>query len=589
MGSVALLILGLSLVGYFSPRVPNVAVTFVALALMAITGLQDITGILKGLSNSAVVTIALMFILSEALVSTGALQPLTVRLGRWSKGNKGRLLLVLFVTVAGGSAFMNNTPIVVMMVPVLMTMCRVFHIVPSKLFLPLSYFAIIGGTCTLIGTSTNLLVDGLSQDLGGPAFGMFDFAPLGLVFVALGGLYMITVGQKLLPERESLTSILPVDQRTSFVTEVVITKASLLIGKKVMDAFPPVGTVKVLELIRNDTVYIGQQTKPMTMNIGDAIILEGDPKDLAAFIKDQQAVPASIVQDDHLVPFQTKAALVCEMVVLPNSSLVGHRVRDLNLHHHYGLKLIAVQRNGRHHRFDLRKMYVKTGDTLLVQTDHGNLDTVRKSGDLLIVDEYCLSKRANKAKVAVATLLIVVTLAALELAPLMVMAFIGAAVVVATGCLTQDEAVGSIDANVLLIMIGTIPMGQALVDTGIIGVLVGLLNGWFGSGHPMIMLAAIYLVCMLLSSILSNATVAVLMTPFVFDLAATTSLSVTPFLMAVAFGANACFVSPIGYQANLIVMGPGGYTPIDYLKVGAPLSLTFWVVGTWLIPVFWPF
>lgn len=589
MAFLAVIILVVALMGYFSQKVSNFAVTFLVLAVLAATGLQDVKGILTGFSNQAIVTIAVMFILSQALLNTGALQPLTVKLASWSSGKPMRLLLVLAVTVSIASAFMNNTPIVIMMVPVLMALSREFGVAPSKLFIPVSFFAILGGTCTLMGTSTNLLIDGLSRDAGGPAFSVFEFAPLGLVFLLVGTIYMITIGHRLLPERESLSSLLPVEKRSTYVSEVLITQQSRILGAKVKEAFPSLGSIRFLELVRGEEIFIGDEARLLELEDGDALILEGEPNKIASFLDQKHATLATVVEDDSRVEVHTTASTVYEMVILPDSSFLGRRVRDLGLNRQFGIKVMAIQRNGRHHRMDLRMMRLKLGDTLLVQAEPESLDFLRESGDVLVIDEYRPGEHATRAKRATLTLLAVVVLAALGVVPLVVLALAGAALMVFMGCLRGEEAFRAIDANVILIMIGTIPLGQALVDTHLVAALVDGLVQVLGDRHPIYMLAAIYLLSNLLTAFLSNATVAVLMTPFAFALASTMSISAKPLLMAIAFGAGTCFVSPIGYQTNLIVMGPGGYVARDYVRVGLPLSLILWVIAIWLIPIFWPF
>ncbi len=589
MALVALTILVLALFGYFNEKISRFSVTFFVLAALVFTGLQDVKEVLAGFSNPAIVTIAAMFMLSQALINTGALQPITVHLAEWSKGRPVRLLLVVGVTVSLASAFINNTPIVIMMVPVLMALTREFDVAPSKLFLPLSYFAILGGTCTLMGTSTNLLIDGLSREAGGPGFAVFEFGKLGIVFLLVGIAYMTLIGHRLLPERESLSSLLPVEQRSTFVSEVVISTGSRILGSGVREAFPGYGPIRFLELVRDEEVFMGEEAYDLALMEKDALILEGDPEEIAAFLDKGHATLATVIEDDSRVPLKTTSAVVYEMVILPDSNFVGRRVRDLGLNRQFGIKVMAVQRSGRHHRMDLRMMRMKVGDALLVQADPTSIDRLKDSGDVLVVEEYKKGERAKRAKRSLITLVAVVVLATLGIAPLVILALAGCALMVAMGCLRSEEALRSIDANVMLIMIGTIPIGQALVETGLIGKLVDGLIMVFGTGHPVLMLASLYLLSNVLTAGLSNATVAVLLTPFAFALSESMAVDVKPFLMAIAFGACTCFMSPIGYQANLIVMAPGGYTVRDYIRVGLPLSVLLWGVATWLIPVFWPF
>ncbi|MCB1045458.1 MAG: SLC13 family permease [Acidobacteria bacterium] len=589
MALVAIIILVIALIGFFSERIPNFAVTSFVMAALALSGILDVNAILSGLSNSAVITIATMFILSRGLLNTGALQPLTVRMARWSRGQTGRLVLVLAVTVSVASGFINNTPIVIMMVPVLMALSREFQVAPSKLFIPLAYFAILGGTCTLMGTATNLLVDGFYRDAGGSGFSVLEFSRLGIWFLLVGVLYMVLFGQRLLPERESLSSLLPEEKRSTYVSEVVVTPDSGLLGKQVEQAFPSLGVIRFLELVRDEEMYLGAEASAYVLTEGDALILEGEPEDIASFLEKERADLATVVEDDSRVPLRTTETTVYELVIIPDSTFVGRRVRDLGLNRQFGVKVMAVQRSGRHHRMDLRMMRLKVGDTLLVQAEPEHMALVKEAGNVLVVEEYRMGERARRAKRAMATLVAVVVLAMLGVAPLVVLALAGCAVMVMTGCLRGEEALRSIDANVILIMVGTIPLGEAMVETGLIGILVEAMMEFLGSDQPVLLVSALYLLSNLLTAVLSNATVAVLMAPFAFALSASLGVSVEPFLMAIAFGSCTCFVSPIGYQANLIVMGPGGYNVKDYVRVGLPLSFLLWGLATFAIPRLWPF
>ncbi|PIE02129.1 MAG: hypothetical protein CSA81_08440 [Acidobacteria bacterium] len=582
-------IIVLSLWLYISQRLPYIVVALFTLSGLMLTGEVTTEVALSGFSSSATITIMAMFVLSEGLLKTGSLNGLSSKLIHSTRGSIQRGLFLLALIVAFASAFMNNTPVVMLMVPVVLSLCREHQFFASKLLMPLSFFAIFGGTCTVMGTSTNLLVDDIWRVSGGEGFSMFDFTPLGLVFFTVGLIYMMTIGQKLLPKKQSFSALLPESKKSSFVTEVIVTKSSPLNGRSVVEFGFKGKRIAVVEVIRGEEVYLGEEAHRMKLRESDALIIEGTVQDLTYFKSVAKTKLATVIEDRERVPIRSLEMKFAELVVPPDAMMIGLRVQTLGLNRKYGIKVIAVQRRGRQHHFDLRRFRLKAGDVLLVQSTEEDLEKVKESGEFLIVDHRIKHlQRKHKSKTAVSIMAAVVFAAVFTELPLVSLALLGAGAMISTRCLTVKEAVSAIDANVIFLLIGTIPLGEALVQAGLMEEAVEVLFSFGRELSPIWVVSLLYLLTNLATSLLSNNSVAVLFSPLALGLAAQMNLDPKPFLMAVAFGASACFISPIGYQTNLIVMGPGGYSFRDYFKAGVPLTILLWAIVTLLVPVFWP-
>jgi len=584
-----LAILAISMTLYITQRVSVVITALITIFLLALTGLLDLTDAFSGFSSPATISIGAMFVLSAGLIKTGALEPLISKIADWSQGSYLRLMLAMGAGIPLASAFINNTPVVVMMVPVVFGLARRFDIAPSKLLMPVSFFAIMGGTCTLIGTSTNLLVDEIYYEHTGTFLNIFDFTPVGLAILITGGLFLVLFGRKLLPHRDSLSALLPVSKRTSYVTEVIVEEDSPLIGKTAKDTFPPKGPLRLIQLIRDEDFFVGRQADDVVVEAGDALILEGSPQEIANLMQASRVTLGTVLEDAARVPMRSVSLSMFELVVLPDSRYIGTRLRDLTLYKWFGVKVVAVQRGGRHHRMDIRRMRLKGGDVLLVQGDLAGMARIKEEPELLVIEEVerqIVNKQ--KAPLALGAIAGVVVLTNFTNIPLVIWALAGVVTLVVGRCLRTRDAVQALDFNVLFLLIGTIPLGRALVATGLDKDLSDWLISTVGLERPLLMISALYLLTNILTSLLSNTAVAVLMTPFALGLAATMGVDPKPFVMTVAFGASASFATPISYQTNVIVMGPAGYQFSDFLKVGVPLSLIIWIVASLLIPILWP-
>jgi len=584
-----LIILAGTMYFYISQRLSVIATALVSIVALLITGILDLREALSGFSSPATVSIGAMFILSAGLIKTGSLDPLIDKLASFSGGSYFKLILAMAVTIPIASAFTNNTPIVVMMVPVIVSLARQLDIPSSKLLMPLSFLAILGGTMTLIGTSTNLLIDEIYTQETGIHLDIFDFTPMGAIVLLVGGTFLVITGQRFLPKRESLTSILPPERRSSYVTEVVVQPDSPLVDQIIGETFPKGGNLRFLHLIREGDIQYAARPESQKIQVEDALILEGTPEALNDLLVDKAVEVGTVLEDSTRVPMRTFSRTVFELVVLPDSPLVGNKISKLKLNKLYGVKVIAVQRGGRHHRMDIRGMRIKSGDMFLVQGDQKAMNALRDSSDFLVIEEVGKTiPRRDKAAWALGVMLAVVALTALTHLPLVVWALAGVLVLIISGCLGTDDCVAALDFNVLFLLIGTIPLGIAFVRTGLTDDVAHFLVEVVGAEHPLLLIATLYLVTNVLTSLISNTAVAALMTPLAIGLAHQLGIESKPLIMTVAFAASAAFATPIAYQTNIIVMGPGGYNFKDFLRYGTPLSILIWLTVSLMIPILYP-
>jgi len=567
----------------------------VDLVAMAAFGALLVTGILtpaeafKVFGNDAVITVACMFILSAALERTGVIETIGHHLDRFTGKTDWSLLLVVLPVVAVVSAFINNTPVVVVFMPILISLAVARGLKPSKLLIPLSFVSILGGTCTLIGTSTNILVSSTAQQMGQPPLAMFELGKIGLILALAGIAYLLTVGRKLLPGRETLASILQTTDSKQYLTEAVVTADSPLIGKNLADT--PLANqpkARVLEVIRAGD--------PVRMPLNKIVLERGDRLRLATAlssvieINSLEGVEISPKAELGLELVGSQKAAVVECVIGPYSSLVSRSIRQMNFRRRYGVLVLAVHRKGVNLREDFADVKLRYGDTLLVEGPEAAINELRGGRDfLLLLDVPHEAKRRRKQWAAVGAVALVVALAALNVMPIAALAVLGAVFVVIARCLDTEEAYEAVEWKILFLIFGMLALGVALEKTKGAELIAHALIQGLGGWGTTVVLSAIVLIASLMTSFLSNNAVAVLLTPIVIQAAATLQVSPRPFIVAVAIGASACFATPIGYQTNTLVYGAGGYLFRDFIKVGLPLNLLICILATLLIPRFWPF
>jgi len=592
--AIVLLLIGLAFTLFVTETFPIDVTALTILGILIIIGFISPTDAIKGFSNPAVITIAGLFILSFSLQKSGVLEYLVLRMIKIGSKSKILGLVVYLLAIAIASAFVNNTAIVAVFIPITIRVAQKFNVNPSKVLIPLSYAAILGGTLTLVGTSTNLLVNSLLVDSTDfRPLGMFEFTKYSIVQLTIGMLYIIIVAYRFLPTRTVPSSLTQSYQMGEFLTEMRIGENSPLIGKTCLERnLNRNFDVTVLDIVR-DGKMISKNIRNLLLKEDDILFVRGTVENFlrmkgverVALLTDEKLTERELEQDDNVL---------MECLLTDKSELTGKSLMTVNFRRKYGGFVLAIRREGEILRKKIAHIILRTFDTLLIYGSRQNIDRIADSDGFIVLDE--IDSQLKKIRLwwlGIVVILMVVFLSAIGFVPILPGTMIGVTVLLLFRVLVPNEAYNSIHWQVIIFIAALIPLGQVIQTSGTaewIGDLMYSLSGLVPDPYkPLALLSIIYLFTMILTEVSSNAATAILMTPIAIVVAGKIGLDPRPFIFAICFAASASFITPIGYQTNLMVYGPGGYKFTDYMKVGFPLAIMFWILATALIPVFWPF
>ncbi|MCP4643639.1 MAG: SLC13 family permease [bacterium] len=598
-GLFCLLVLALIVAGLVRNIAPD-AVLVGSLVLVTLAGIITPQEAFAGFSNTGMLTVAALFVVAAALRETGALDTV----GAWVLGraqSEKSVLWRMAATVMPMSAFLNNTPIVAMFIPIVTGWCKKHQVAPSRLLLPLSYLCIFGGTCTLIGTSTNLVVNGLMGETiaagqGSSAFleglrpiHLFEMSYVGVPYAIIGALYLFLVGRHLLPNRKDLIEQLT-DSSREYLVNMCIEPGCRLAGQKVGEAgLRRLPGLFLIEIVRDDQI-VSPVSPDQILRCGDTLTFTG----VIGTIVDLERIPGLVPSADQ--GYETQAALrrgrvLCEAVVSGTSPCVGKTIRDADFRALYNAAIVAVHRGGERLEGKVGDVVLRPGDTLVLQGGAHFVRANRNNPDFLLVGGVADSRpiRSDKAVIALGLLALLIALMAFGVVDIVAAAFLVAGLMVISRCISVSDARQSVDWQTLLTIAAAFGLAKALVNSGVVGVVATAVVSVAGAQGPYAVLAGVFLMTSLFTAFVTNNAAAALVFPFAVAMAQQLELSPRPFVFAVAFAASASLVSPLGYQTNLMVYGPGGYRFSDFVRVGLPLNIILLISATILIPLVWPF
>ncbi len=586
-------IIVIALVLFITELFPIDVTALVVLGLLLIFGLVTPNESLSGFSNPAVITIGCLFIMSYALQKSHVLEYVIININKIIDKSQTLGMAVYLFCIGIASAVVNNTAIVAIFMPVTIRLADKYNISPSKVLIPLSYAAILGGTLTLVGTSTNLIVNSILVDSSGISLGMLEFAKFGIIKFVVGLIYIFTIGHRLLPSRVAKSSSITNYSLDGYLTEFKINEDSPLCGKTLLDRkINENYDVIVLDVLRGGEI-IASNLRNLVLKQDDVLFVKGSFDNFQrlkeienlSLLTDVKLTQEELEQEDHIL---------AECLITDNSELIGQTLQEANFRRSFGSFVLAIRREGEVIRRKLAQFILKPFDTLLVYGPQDRINQLASREGFIVLGKVNASLDSHPLWwLSIFTILFAVVMAIFKIIPIVVGVILGVIALLLARVITPNEAYSSIHWQVIIVIAAFLPMGAAMKKTGldeIIGNSIGNIVNLFPVDLiPYFLLAIIYLITMVLTEIASNVATAIIMTPIALTLATQFGFDPRPFIFAVCYAASASFITPIGYQTNLMVFGPGGYRYSDYIKVGLPLGIILWIISVMVIPMIWPF
>ncbi|MEA5596735.1 SLC13 family permease [Rivularia sp. UHCC 0363] len=590
---LTLAIVVLALILFVGEWFPPDIVAIITMLLLTILGLVTPEESISGFSNSATITVMAMFILSAGIARTGAIQIVSDILLNWGGKSPSKQIFTLGFIVGPITAFINNTAVVAVFLPIVEEWCRRQNISVSKLLIPLSFATILGGMITVIGTSTNILASGLSEQLGYGTFSLFQFTKLGLVTFSVGLIYLALVAPRLLPNRKKQTDdILTQDYGLrDYISEILIPPGSNLVGKTLdSSGLQHKFDVDVLEIIANDT-HFHQPLEDKKLQACSVLLVRSNRKDLLK-IKDETGIEIlpEFIQNKKSLEVQLSAEDegIAEVLIPSNSNLIGSTVKEIRFRQRHNVTVLAIHRGQEITRERLSEIRLKFGDVILVQGPKQSLFGLQINPNLLVLTQRELETlRRDKAAIAIGIGLGVVVVAAFNLLPILISSLIGVVLMVLTGCLKPREIYDAVRWDIIFLLAGLIPLGTAMDKSGATQWLANYLVAIAGNLSGYWILTSFFIITSILTEMISNNAAVVLMLPVAVNVAENLQLNPLAFMLTVTFAASNSFITPIGYQTNTMVYGAGGYKFTDFIRVGAPLSILMTIIVPPLIIFFY--
>jgi len=564
-------------------------VSMLVLAALILSRILEPDQALSGFSNQATVTVAAMFVVSAGLQASGVVSYLGDRLLVHGPSSGPALLVLTGVVITPLSAFINNTAVVAVFLPIMLRAAQGNKLSPSRFMMPVSFFAMLGGTCTLIGTTTNILVSSIAVDNGIRPFRMFEFSGLGLILLGAGGAYLLLIGRHFIPDRLEASDATQGFELGRYLAELVVLDDSPLVGKSLSEA--TLGERFELEVLTHTR---GERVRPVpegysTLQAGDILLVKA-PAGVLVGLSDSTGLVVKPGQHPDVAALKASDSVLIEAVIKPNSELEGRTLKGVDFRNRYGATTMAIRRHGSDIRVKLGRLRLRVGDELLILSPRLNVERLRQQPSFIVLEARDVpALRPVQAIVACLITAGIVTVATLDLYSIAGAAVVGAVLMVLTGCLPARRVYQDVDWGVVFLLAGLIPLGVALDTTGAARQAVDVLLAATGGWGPTVVLGLFFLMASVLTGFMSNNATAALLSPLAITTAHALDVDPRPFLVALTFAASAAFWTPIGYQTNLLVYGPGGYRFIDFVRVGGPLTILYWLLATILIPSLFPF